>query len=117
MATFGKVKLSGSSDGKGIKVAATSSPGTLIHTAVAGTADWDEVWVYCMNTDAVSRELVIEFGGTADPDNLIKFIVAPKDGVKCIVPGFLLQNGAVVRAFCATGNVLVIYGFVNRITA
>ena len=33
MATFTKLKLSGSTDGKAIKVAATATAGTTIHTA------------------------------------------------------------------------------------
>ena len=39
MATFTKKKLSGSTDGKPIAVAATATPGTLIHTAVTGTVE------------------------------------------------------------------------------
>ncbi len=37
MATYSKVLLSGSTNGKQIKVAATATPGTTIHTAVTGT--------------------------------------------------------------------------------
>ncbi len=40
MATFSKTKLSGSTDGKQIKVVATSTPGTTIHTGVSGTTDY-----------------------------------------------------------------------------
>ena len=35
MATFSKTILSGSTDGRGIKVAATATAGTLIHTGSA----------------------------------------------------------------------------------
>ena len=39
MATFSKILLSGGTTGKNIKVVATSSAGTTIHTAVAGTSN------------------------------------------------------------------------------
>jgi len=37
MATVVKRKLSSSTDGRAIKIAAVETPGTAIHTAVAGT--------------------------------------------------------------------------------
>ena len=43
MATFTKTLLSGSTNGKAILVAATATPGTTIHTAVAGTSSLDEM--------------------------------------------------------------------------
>ena len=46
MATYTKRLLSGSTNGRPIKVAATATPGTTIHTAVTGTTDFDEVWIY-----------------------------------------------------------------------
>ena len=46
MATFTKQKLSGSTDGKGIKITSnTGGSGTTVHTAVTGTTDFDEVWI------------------------------------------------------------------------
>ena len=55
---YKKRKLSASSDGRGIKVAATSSPGTLIHTALASVAqnEWDEVWIRAINTSGSSGQ-------------------------------------------------------------
>ena len=48
MATAVKRKLSGSTDGMGIKIAATSTPGTAIHTASSETMDgsYDEIRPY-----------------------------------------------------------------------
>jgi hypothetical protein len=114
-ATYTKQKLSGSTNGKGIKVAATGSAGTSVHTAVSGTTDWDEVWIYVMNSDEASVDLTLEFGGTSDPDNLIKCSVPALSGLQLVVPGLVLNNGQVVAAYADITNVLVIYGFVNRI--
>ena len=72
MATYGKQLLSGGTTGKNIKVVATASAGTTIHTAVSGTSDLDEIWLYAMNTDAEDRKLTIEYGGTTSPDDLIE---------------------------------------------
>ncbi len=118
MATAVKRKLSGSTDGKGIKVVATSSTGTTIHTSVSGTTagTFHEIWLYAYNSDASSVLLTVEFGGTTSPDNTIKITLATQSGLQLIVPGLILQNAAVVTAFAATGNVVTISGFVNSIT-
>ena len=116
--TFTKRLLSGSTNGKGIKVAATATAGTTIHTGVAGTSDFDEVWIWAVNSSAASSvKLTLEWGEATAPDGNIEFFVGAEEGLKCIVPGLLIQNGLVVKAFAGTTNVIVIHGFVNRITA
>jgi hypothetical protein len=121
MATFSKLVLSGSTDGKAIKVAATATPGTTIHTGSSTATTIDEVWLYAMNTDTTARKLTIEWGGTSSPDDLIEVTVQPEAGLVTIAPGLLIKGNAssalVVRAFAATANVITIHGFVNRITA
>lgn len=117
MATYGKQLLSGGTNGKNIKVVATASAGTTIHTAVSGTSNLDELWLYAMNTDSEDRKLTIEYGGTTSPDDLIEQTITTEAGWTLIVPGLLLQNGLVVKAFAAAANVVVINGYVNRITA
>lgn len=118
MATAVKRKLSGSTDGRGIKVVATASAGTTIHTAVAGTTagTFDEIWLYAYNSDSVARLLTIEFGGTTAPDDNIKVMLEAQSGLMLIAPGLILQNGSVVKAFAAAANVVTIFGFVNAIT-
>lgn len=117
MATYGKQLLSGGTNGKNIKVVATASAGTTIHTAVSGTSNLDELWLYAMNTDSSDRKLTIEYGGTTSPDDLIEQTITTEAGWTLICPGLLLQNGLVVKAFAAAANVVVINGYVNRITA
>lgn len=115
MATFSKRFLSGSTNGRGIKVAATATPGTLIHTAVAGMTNMDEVWLYCYNSHNATVYLTIEFGGTTAPDDNISAGIPAKQGLFKAIPGFPINNGLDIRAFCDVANVLVITGFVNRI--
>ena len=113
MATFSKLKLSGSTDGRMIKVAATASTGTTIHTA--NSSALDEIWLYAVNSDTTDRKLTIEFGGTTSPDNLIEQTSTAESGLILVVPGLLLTNSLVVTAFAATANVVMIGGYVNRI--
>jgi len=116
MATYSKQLLSGSTNGKGIKVAATATAGTLIHTAIAGTSSEDEIWLYAHNTSASIVKLTLEWGGVASPDDHIEITIgAEGTGLILIAPGILLQNSLVVRAFAATANVINIFGYVNRI--
>ena len=117
MATFSKILLSGGTTGKNIKVVATASAGTTVHTAVAGTSNMDEVWLYACNTDASDRKLTIEYGGTSSPDDLTELTIAAEAGWVLVCPGLLLQNGLVIKAFAAAANVIMVNGYVNRITA
>jgi hypothetical protein len=117
MATFTKLALSASTNGRPIKVGATGTPGTLIHTAVTGTSDFDEIWIYAMNSDTTDRKLTLEWGGVSVPDDLVEHTIIAESGLTLLVPGFPLQNTLLVRAFAATTNVITIHGFVNRITA
>lgn len=119
MSTAVKRKLSGSTDGRGVKVVATATPGTTIHTAVAGTTagTYDEIWLYAFNSDSTDRALTIEFGGTTVPDDNITVTIPTLGGLILVAPGLILQNADVVKAFCAAAaNKIVIFGFVNAIT-
>jgi len=116
MATFSKQMLSGSTNGKGIKVAATATAGTTIHTAVAGGSSFDEVWLYAHNTSASAVKLTLEWGGVAAPDDHIEInIGAEGTGLILISPGLLINNGLVIKAFAGSANVINIFGYVNRI--
>jgi hypothetical protein len=120
MATFNKQILSGSTDGRGILVAATATAGTLIHTGSTVTTTLDEIWLYATNTSAAAVKLTIEYGGVTSPNDHIEFSVPAENGLYLIVSGLLIRGNATalnVRAFAATTNVIAIHGFVNRISA
>lgn len=112
---FTKVLLSGSTNGKQIKVAATASSGTTIHTAVSGSSSMDEIWLYAYNSHTADVVLTIQYGGTTSPDNDIKITIPFQNGRYLVLDGLLLNNSNVVRAFAGTANVIMIDGFVNRI--
>ena len=119
MATFTKKILSGSTDGKSIKVAATATAGTTIHTGSTTVTTLDEVWIYAVNSSASSVKLTIEWGEATAPDGNIEVTVLPEAGLVTVIPGLLLKGNAtalVVKAFAGTANVICINGFVNQIT-
>ena len=106
---------SGGTNGRMVKVVATATAGTLLHTAVSGTDDMDEIYIWAVNSDTTARKLTIEWGGVASPDDLIEYTVPAEDGLHLVVPGLRLQNGLVVRAFAATANVVMCAVNINRL--
>ena len=118
MATFSKRLLSGSTDGKAVKVTGTGTGSTVtVHTAVAGTTDLDEIWIYANNTSASSVKLTLEWGTATAADGNIELSVAAESGLVLVTAGLLLQNSLVVKAFAGTADVILLHGYVNRITA
>ena len=123
MATLSKLCLQPAGTtgtGLAIKVAATATAGTAIHTASATATTIDEIWLYAVNTSTSAVKLTIEWGEATAPDGNIELTVAAESGLVLVSPGLLLQGNAsakVVRAFAATTNVITIHGYVNRITA
>lgn len=116
MATFSKVLLSGSTNGKAVLVAATATAGTTIHTAVSGSSSLDEIWLYAHNSSSLAVKLTLEWGEATAPNGNIEInIGAEGTGLVLVAPGILLQNSLVVKAFAATANVVTLTGYVNRI--
>ena len=113
MATITKQFLSGSTQGRGVKVAATSSAGTTIHTAIGGTTDIDECWIWASNAETSAIILTIEFGGTTGVDDTIVTTVAASS-TELVCPGLVLSGGLIIKAFAGTANKISLFGYVNR---
>lgn len=118
-----RTNLSGSTDGKPIKINASSgASGTLIHTATSNATPgaggiWDEIWLWAYNSGATQpQQVTIEFGGTTSPDNEVKQQIPALSGAWLVCSGTILQNSKVVRAFASNANIVTISGFVNRVT-
>jgi hypothetical protein len=122
MATFTKLTLQPAGTtgtGLGIKVAATATAGTALHTASATASTLDEIWLYAVNSSTSAVKLTVEWGEATAPDGNIELTIAAESGLVLVTPGLLLQGNAtakVVKAFAATANVIVVHGYVNRIT-
>lgn len=119
MQNFVKTKLSGSTSGMPIKIVATATPGTTLHTARAltGAEQWDELWIAFTNTNTVAVDLTVEYGGVTDPDNLIvkALSLPPRSAPRFLLDGYVLQNGLLVRAFASVANVILAEGWVHQI--
>jgi hypothetical protein len=113
--TVSRIPLSGSTHGRAIKVAATATAGTLIHTGTSSTTDCDVVTLYAYNSSASAVNLTIEWGGVSDPDDLIKLSIPATSGLTLVCPDLVIRNSLVVRAFAGTTNVVTVQGFVNRV--
>lgn len=109
MASISKIKLSGSTDGKLIPV---TTGGVTVHTAVSGTANWDEVHIYAGNYTGTDATLTVSYAGDS-----IVFVIPGQVGLIEIVPNLLLNNGGTITATASTNSALNVGGFVNRITA
>jgi hypothetical protein len=114
MATFSKVILSSSTNGRPINIVATASSGDTIHTADSTAID--EIWLYAVNSGVSTAKLTVEFGGTTDPDDRIELGITGESGLVLVVPGLPLTNSLVVRALSDTTGVINIVGWVNRIS-
>lgn len=110
-----KRTLSGSVDGEPILVAATSSPGTVIDTAVSGTTPGtvSETWLYASNIHTADVVLTLEIGANG---RQVMVTIPSKSGLIPVRPGLLLQNSKVIKAFASMEDVVSIDGFVNSIT-
>ena len=115
MATFSYGgDLSGQTDGKPIKITQTATAGNTIHTAIAGTSNWHElyVWAYCTHTAAVT--LSIEYGDTDTITQTLQNLVGP---IWIIPKGTPLHNGQVIKIFASIANVVYVGGWHNIYTA
>jgi hypothetical protein len=117
MATYSRILLSGSTNGRPIPVAATATPGTLLHTSVAGTTSFDELYLWASNVTGAAATLTIEWGGVTDPgDHLTKSVSIPANSPPIpIATGQVLNNSLVCRAFSGTASAINVVGYVNRI--
>ena len=119
MATYTKQLLSGSTQGKQIKVVATASTGTTIHATGTSSSTIDEIWLYATNTSTSPVLLTVQYGTTTAPDDNIIITIPPQSGEILVVAGLILTGTGsaanTVYAFAATANVINIGGYVNRI--
>lgn len=113
--TVSRIPLSGSTNGRGVKVSATSSAGTTIHTATSSASDCDVITMYAYNSSASAVTLTLQWGGTTSVDDDIKLSIPSLSGLTLVVPDLVLRNSLIVKAYAGTADVVTIHGFVNRV--
>lgn len=109
---------SGSTSGRAIPIAAVATPGTLLHTAVAGSTSFDEIYVWVNNTGSATAKLTIQWGGVLDPgDHIADEVSIPGNSPPVlVVAGIRINGGLAVRAFSDIASALNATLNVNRIT-
>ena len=118
--TFTKIPLSGSTDGRNIKVVATATAGTTIHTATSSTGSdsIDEVYIWANSTSTSAISLTIQT--TSSPgdegESWNARVPSAYNGPILVMPGFSFRNGVVITATASTANRVNLSGFVNRIS-
>jgi hypothetical protein len=122
MATYSKLVLSGSTEGKAVKVTGNATGNAVtVHTASSVATTLDEVWIYANNTTASDVKLTVEWGTATAEDGNIEYTVKAENGLYLLVPGLILKGNTssqlTVKAFAATANAILLTGYVNRIEA
>ena len=118
MGTWSKIILSGSVDGQSIVVTGSApSLGKVIHTAVTGAAaSLDEVIIYAYNTVTTAREISFAIGPTTATGSKYTHTLPAVDfgGLQPVMPGLVLRNAKVIKAFVTADSGVQVFGWVNR---
>jgi hypothetical protein len=116
MATYSRQLLSASVDGELVAVAAIATPGTLVHTALAGTSGFDEVYLWATNIDSQPHQVTIEWGAAGAANHLVDTFTLPAHSPPVpLITGQVLRNAKTVAVFADAANVVNVSGYVNRI--
>lgn len=111
--TITKTFFSTVTSGQSILVAATSSPGTIIHSGVNSSTQMEEIWLYAYNGDTASRILTVQTAGVTSVTNDTKITIPSAQGRFLILDGRLINQNALIRAYGDVTNKITIDGYVN----
>jgi len=118
MSDYIKIPLSGRAGGKPIQVTATSlATAQTIHTAIAGTSAWDEIWLWVTNVQSTAASISISFGyDNTDATLAMKTVEIPPCSEPIIIlAGVMLQNAKTVKAYASISGYINCLGYVKRI--
>lgn len=116
---FSHEVLTGSTNGLGVTIAAIVTPGTTIHTAIAGTTSRDLVELWAINNDAdgETRTLTVEWGAVVATSGWVVSVPCKVGPVLITPPGGLpIRNAGVIAAYADEASDIIIFGTVHRIT-
>ncbi|MEM6528602.1 MAG: hypothetical protein AAF653_09930 [Chloroflexota bacterium] len=107
--------FSESDSGRGVTVNATTSPGTLIHTALTSPAanEWDEITLQAVNNTGSAVSLTVEAGGNTTADRITVSIPA-NSGLTTVLSELVLNGGVPLRAYASTASAVTVFGFLRR---
>jgi hypothetical protein len=117
--TFTALTLSAATNGRPIKIVATSTPGTTIHTATDSDRPdgCDEVWLWAGSTASVGVNGTLQIGQSGDDGSYVNFRVPPAYvGPIAILAGHRVLDGLVITATASVAERINIWGNVNRVS-
>ena len=121
MATYSKLPLSNSSNGKAILIGLSALPGNTIHATGSNNTNIDEVWLYATNTSNADSIFTLYWGTSASRDIIANVNIEAYTGMTLVVPGLILTGtGTESNTIIGIGSSLSainITGYINRITA
>lgn len=106
--------FSASTDGTPIPITSTDSAGAnTIHTS---STKKGEVYLFIGSKSSVAVESWVELGDTVSP---IRTLISPNQGLTPVLPGVMLRNGKVVKAYCSTVSTSALFavGWVNELSS
>ena len=111
---YKEIPLSHSTDGKGILISGTNTAGAVdIHTATSDTVKVDQIFGYAQNNHTGDVVLSLEYGENTGA-KAIKVTLPAQKGLQLVLPGIVLRNSAIIKAFASVANVVTIFGSVGR---
>ena len=116
---FTAMTLSAATNGLPIKILATATAGTTIHTATSadGPEGCDEVWLWAGSTTSVAVNATLHFSNDGAGDRTINFRVpAAYHGPIPILAGHRVLDGVVISATCSVAERVNVWGNVNRVS-
>lgn len=100
-------------NGAPIAVAATSSPGTILHTSSGTPTQNDELFVYACNTGTATTNLFFQLAGTGS-NNVIVNTIPASGGLSLQIPGCIITSGQSLRAYASVTNNINVVGYYQR---
>jgi len=88
--------------------------GQAIHSGIAGTTQFDELYLYATNRNNSGVYLVLQWGTPGNSGATIQTTIAPNDGVALISPGLILNSGSQVYAYSNVSGAVSIMGYAQR---
>jgi hypothetical protein len=87
--------------------------GQPIHSGIAGTSQFDEVFLYATNRHGTGVYLVLQWGSVTSGAS-IQTTVAPNDGFGLVAPGLPINSGSILYAYSNVNGPISVMGYVQR---
>lgn len=120
---YSLLNLSTSANGSPIQITGTGpmdlstnktlTNGQIIHSGVADTSSFDEIFLYATNRADTGVYLMLQWGAVTSGSS-IQATIYPKEGLNLISPGLILNSGSILRAYASSGNAISVMGYVQR---